>query len=114
MVRPSHRSLSNASRSTLPPFSIRGMRGSRKTSCDGLARWIRSDGYTKISEMSSFVALLFEYSVSITSSGLFETFAYFLKIILRAILCSFNQASDFKIIFAQELRYKDFKFKVFN
>ena len=37
MLRPSHISSSNVSRSILSPCSIHGMRGSRKTSCDGLA-----------------------------------------------------------------------------
>ena len=38
MVRPSIRSQSNVTRSILPPCSIHGMWGSRKTSCDGLAK----------------------------------------------------------------------------
>ena len=37
MARPSYRSQSNVTRSIPPPCSIHGMRGSRKTSCDGLA-----------------------------------------------------------------------------
>ena len=44
IVRPSHRSYINVTRSKLPPCSIHGMRGSRKTSCDGLANKNNSCG----------------------------------------------------------------------
>ena len=37
MVRPINRSLSNVTGRLLPPSSVHGMWGRRKTSCDGLA-----------------------------------------------------------------------------
>ena len=72
MVRPSNRSLINETRSLLPPCSIHGMRGTRKTSSDGLAN--------KKTFQFSFCPTLFEGELCYQIWQDFATLAIFLSL----------------------------------